>query len=101
MGGNAAGVLGAGGAGGAGINNYGTITSLTNSGAITGVAGGSGNHPGVAGEGLLNETSGIIGVLDNQANGTIDVIDNKGAIGGGVASKTGPRKRRQDRHADQ
>jgi hypothetical protein len=75
-------------AGGAGIDNSGTIASLTNSGVIAGGAG-SGGVPGRAGEGLVNETTGIIGVLDNRATGTIDVIDNKGVIGGGGASQVG------------
>jgi hypothetical protein len=69
-----------GGASMAGLTNFGKIGTLTNSGKLMGRAGG---------EGLVNETTGIVGVLDNQPTGTIDVIDNKGTIGGGAASKTG------------
>ena len=70
----------AGEAGGAGVTNFGTVTRLTNAGAISGGAGGTaGNvplgasHPGAGGAGGAG--------LSNA--GTIATLTNAGAISGG------------------
>ncbi len=70
-----------GGAGGAGVSNTGAITSLTNSAAISGGAGGfvapfTGNG-GVGGAGVSNAAKATIGSLSNGTTGTI-----KGGAGG-------------------
>ena len=46
--------LGVGGAGGAGVSNAGTITTLTNSGAISGGNGGTRRGGGAGGAGVSN-----------------------------------------------
>jgi hypothetical protein len=61
----------AGGAGGAGVSNAGTITSLNNSGAITGGNGGAGTTKGGAGGAGVSNA------------GTIKTLTNSGTITGG------------------
>ena len=75
-----------GAAGGVGVSNFGTITTLTNSGAITGGAGGqAGNvrahasHPGAGGAGGAG--------LSNA--GTLATLTNSGAISGGIGGTGG------------
>jgi hypothetical protein len=100
VGGNAAGVLGAGGAGGAGINNYGTITSLTNSGDHRRRRG-QRKSPRRSGRGPTQRDERDYRCSRQSGERHDRRHRQQGCDWRRCRKQDGPRKRRQDRHADQ
>ncbi len=107
----------AGGAGGVGVSNFGTVTTLSNGGAIRGGAGGTGGNvqgsspPGAGGAGgaglsnastiMMLTNSGAISGGNGGAGGTGGDVQGQQPPQRGRGGWRGRVERRHDRHTDQ